>query len=187
MQCGLIRKILHTSLLETMAALPLVMIVVRPGDLLEIYHSLSSITSMLIWISHTTSMVECRITAHGAVRVRVWENGGVRNQHWEEVGFGDGFDTSPDPKDSMKGYSMSQEGYLLRWNLHTGERKSIRPAGPDDVPLRFNWNAGFAQDPFDAATIYYGSQFLHKSTDRGESWTTISPDLTTNNPNGKNN
>lgn len=112
---------------------------------------------------------------------QIWENAGVRNQHWEEVGFGDGFDTSPDPEDSMKGYSMSQEGYLLRWNLQTGERKSIRPAGPDDTPLRFNWNAGFAQDPFDAATIYYGSQFLHKSTDRGETWKIISPDLTSNN------
>ncbi len=113
---------------------------------------------------------------------QIWENAGVRNQHWEEVGFGDGFDTSPDPKDSMQGYAMSQEGYLIRWNLRTGERKSIRPAGPDDVPLRFNWNAGFAQDPFDPSTIYYGSQFLHKSTNRGESWTIISPDLTTNNP-----
>ena len=86
------------------------------------------------------------------------------------------------PKNSRKGYSMSQEGYLMRWDLNTGERKSIRPAGPDDVPLRFNWNAGFAQDPFEADTIYYGSQFLHKSTNRGENWTIISPDLTTNNP-----
>jgi hypothetical protein len=50
------------------------------------------------------------------------------------------------------------------------------------VELRFNWNAGIAQDPFDPATIYYGSQFLHKSTDRGASWTVISPDLTSDNP-----
>ncbi|HEY2738814.1 MAG TPA: hypothetical protein VGK45_10440, partial [Thermoanaerobaculia bacterium] len=48
--------------------------------------------------------------------------------------------------------------------------------------LRFNWNAGLATDPFHPGTIYSGSQFLHKSTDRGESWTIISPDLTTNNP-----
>jgi photosystem II stability/assembly factor-like uncharacterized protein len=112
----------------------------------------------------------------------VWENGGIRNHHWDEVGFGDGFDTSPDPEDSMRGYAMSQEGYLVRWNLRTGERKDIRPPAPEGVELRFNWNAGFAQDPFEPATIYYGSQFLHKSTDRGESWSTISPDLTTNNP-----
>ena len=113
---------------------------------------------------------------------QVWENGGIRNQHWEEVGFGDGFDVMPDPNDSMLGYSMSQEGYLRRWNLHTGERKDIRPSGPEGTKLRFNWNAGFAMDPFEGNTIYYGSQFLHKSTDRGDSWAIISPDLTTNNP-----
>lgn len=112
----------------------------------------------------------------------VWENGGIRNHHWEEVGFGDGFDTSPDPQDSLRGYAMSQGGYLFRWNQRTGERKEIRPPAPDGVELRFNWNAGLAQDPFEPATIYYGSQFVHKSADRGETWTIISPDLTTNNP-----
>lgn len=112
----------------------------------------------------------------------VWENGGIRNHHWEEVGFGDGFDTAPDPEDPLIGYSMSQQGFLMRWNLHTGERKDIRPPAPDGVRLRFNWNAGFAIDPFDHNTIYYGSQFVHKSTDRGDTWSIISPDLTTNNP-----
>jgi len=111
----------------------------------------------------------------------VWENGGIRNHHWEEVGFGDGFDTAPDPKDAMIGYAMSQGGYIMRYNLRTGERKDIRPPQPDGIELRFNWNAGFAFDPFESSTIYYGSQFLHKSTDRGETWTTISADLTSNN------
>jgi photosystem II stability/assembly factor-like uncharacterized protein len=54
----------------------------------------------------------------------VWENGGIRNHHWDEVDFGDGFDTRPYPKDSMQGYSMSQQGYLTRWNVRTGERRS---------------------------------------------------------------
>ncbi len=112
----------------------------------------------------------------------VWENGQIRNHHWEEVGFGDGFATLADPSDPLSGYSMSQEGFLRRWDLRTGERKDIRPAGPDDTPLRFNWNAAIAIDPFDGNAIYYGSQFVHKSTDRGDSWTMISGDLTTNNP-----
>lgn len=112
----------------------------------------------------------------------VWENGGIRNQHWEEVGFGDGFDVASDPREPWIGYAMSQRGYLVRWNLRTGERKDIRPSGPDGVELRFNWNAALALDPFEAGTIYYGSQFVHKSTDRGDSWTIASPDLTTNNP-----
>lgn len=112
----------------------------------------------------------------------VWENGGIRNHHWQEVGFGDGFDVLPDPEDSLRGYSMSQGGYLRRWNLRTGELKDIRPAGPPGVRLRFNWNAPLAQDPFDPATIYYGSQFVHRSRDRGNSWEIISPDLTSNRP-----
>ena len=110
-----------------------------------------------------------------------WETGGIRNWDWQEVGFGDGFGTAPIPNDPMVGYAMSQEGYLVRWNLRTGERKDIRPASPDPkVPIRFNWNAAIAVDPFDPNAVYYGSQFVHKSTNRGDSWTPISPDLTTN-------
>jgi len=113
----------------------------------------------------------------------VWENGGIRNLHWQEVSFGDGFDARPMPDDATRGYSMSQGGNLRRWDLNTGEQKNIAPNTEDpDLELRFNWSAALAQDPFDADTIYYGSQFVHKSTDRGDSWTIISPDLTTNNP-----
>ncbi len=113
----------------------------------------------------------------------VFENGGIRNLHWQEVAFGDGFDTIPDPENSRRGYAMSQGGNLYRWNLDTGEMRLIRPNPPaDDVTLRFNWDSGFAQSPHDAGTIYYGSQFVHKSTDRGVTWQVISPDMTTNDP-----
>ena len=111
---------------------------------------------------------------------QVWENGGIRNYHWVEVGFGDGFDCGVDPQNPNIGYSMSQGGNLMRYNLITGERKDIKPPAPEGVELRFNWNAGFAIDPFKPGTIYLGSQFVHKSTDRGDTWTIISPDLTTN-------
>jgi hypothetical protein len=111
-----------------------------------------------------------------------WETTGIRNWDWQEVGFGDGFGTAPIPTDPMTGYAMSQEGYIVRWNLRTGERKDIRPAPPaSDEKLRFNWNAAIAIDPFDPNGVYFGSQYVHKSSDRGETWTTISPDLTTNN------
>ncbi len=113
----------------------------------------------------------------------VFENGGIRNLHWQEVAFGDGFDTVPHPNNSRQGISMSQGGFLVDWNLDTGERRLIRPKGPEDgTDLRFNWNAGFAQSPFDVDTIYYGSQFVHRSTDRGKTWEIISGDMTTNNP-----
>ncbi|HET9225174.1 MAG TPA: hypothetical protein VFR31_00790, partial [Thermoanaerobaculia bacterium] len=113
----------------------------------------------------------------------VWENGGIRNHHWQEVAFGDGFDTVPDPRNAMRGYAMSQEGFVIRYDLETGERKDIRPAPPaGEEDLRFNWNAAIAIDPFEPDTIYFGSQYVHKSADRGDTWTTISGDLTTDKP-----
>jgi photosystem II stability/assembly factor-like uncharacterized protein len=109
-----------------------------------------------------------------------WETGGIRNYDWQEVGFGDGFTTLPVATDSMVGYATSQEGYVMRWNLRTGERKDIRPNPPQGGALRFNWNAAIAIDPFDPNGVFIGSQFVHRSSNRGDTWTTISPDLTTN-------
>ena len=110
----------------------------------------------------------------------IWRVGGIRNDYWEEVDFGDGFDVMPDASNPRYGYAMSQGGALVRFDNVTGEDKAISPLHPNDVYLRFNWNSPMAQDPFSATTIYYGSQFLHKSTDRGDTWSIISPDLTTN-------
>lgn len=112
----------------------------------------------------------------------VFENGGIRNFHWQEVAFGDGFDTRADPEDARRGYAMSQGGVLYRWDLDSGESRLIKPDFTPGAEQRYNWNSGFAQDPFNAATIYLGSQFVHKSTDRGLTWDVISGDLTTNNP-----
>ncbi|HSL21973.1 MAG TPA: hypothetical protein VK886_10590 [Vicinamibacterales bacterium] len=112
----------------------------------------------------------------------VWRRGGIRNYDWLEVGGGDGFETLPHPKDPTIGYSLWQGGNVMRWNIRTGEEKLVKPAAPEGVKLRFNWNAGLATDPFEADTVYLGSQFVHRSTDRGETWTIVSPDLTSNNP-----
>ncbi len=112
----------------------------------------------------------------------VWENGGIRNHHWTEVGFGDGFGTLPIPGEPETGYAMSQGGWLMRWRLDTGERKLVRPEPHPEDELRFNWNAGIAIDPFDANGVYYGSQFVHYSRDRGDTWEILSPDLTSDTP-----
>ncbi|HYG04695.1 MAG TPA: hypothetical protein VD927_19745 [Chryseosolibacter sp.] len=113
----------------------------------------------------------------------VWKDDGIRNSYWQMVVFGDGFDVSPDPENNRYGYAMAQQGFLMKYDKQTGHAKFIRPTHPDPkVELRFNWNSAFAQDPFDANTIYYGSQFLHKSTDKGNTWQVISSDLTTNDP-----
>ena len=112
----------------------------------------------------------------------VWRKGGIRNHEWLLVGDGDGYDVRAHPNDAETGYSMWQGGNLLRWHLRTGEIRDIKPPQPAGPKLRFNWNAGLGQDPFEPDTIYLGSQFVHRSADRGESWTVISPDLTSNNP-----
>ncbi len=111
-----------------------------------------------------------------------WRRGGIRNSSWEELYFGDGFDVVPDRSNERYGFAMSQGGNLALYDLRTGHTERIKPPGPDSVELRFNWNAAIAQDPHEPGTIYYGSQFVHKSSDKGSSWDTISPDLTTDVP-----
>ena len=113
----------------------------------------------------------------------VWKAQGIRNSYWQEISFGDGFDVVPDRDDSRYGFTMSQQGSVSRYDWQTGNNYSIRPTHPDpDVKLRFNWNSAINIDPFDNSTIYFGSQFVHKSTDKGLTWTAISQDLTTNDP-----
>ena len=111
-----------------------------------------------------------------------WQDGGIRNSHWQMMVGGDGFDVMPDLQDSRFGYGMSQGGNLQRYDAETGANVFIRPTAPDlKTRLRFNWNAAFALDPVDKTTIYYGSQFVHKSADKGMNWEIISPDLSTDN------
>lgn len=108
-------------------------------------------------------------------------SGGIRNRDWDSVGMGDGFWTWPDPSDPDTVFSQYQGGKLLRVSRTLGEVKRIDPArGEGEDKLRFNWNTATVLAP--SGKLYTGSQYLHVSTDRGDSWTRISPDLTTNNP-----
>jgi len=113
---------------------------------------------------------------------RTWFKGGIRNMYWQRLSVGDGFDVVPDPKNHLYGYAMGQAGGLLRYHTTSGQLTQIKPVHPDGEYLRFNWNAGINIDPFDQQTIYYGSQYLHKSSDYGKTWEIISPDLTTDDP-----
>jgi len=113
----------------------------------------------------------------------VWKVQGIRNSYWQEIAFGDGFDVVPDLDDSRYGYAMSQQGYVSRYDWKTGNNYIVRPTHPEaNTRLRFNWNAAIGQDPFDNSTVYFGSQFVHVSKDKGQTWEVISPDLTTNEP-----
>ncbi len=108
------------------------------------------------------------------------KSGGITDADWQEVYFGDGFDLIFKPGDANTVYAASQGGSLGRVNRRTGKTKFIKPIHPDGTFLRFNWNAPIAQGPQSDCTIYMGSQFVHKSTNCGNDWEIISPDLTTN-------
>ena len=107
------------------------------------------------------------------------KSGGITGSDWQEVYFGDGFDMIFKPNSPDVVYAASQGGYLGRVHRSTGKTIFIRPVHPEGEFLRFNWNAPIAQSPRDANTIYMGSQYVHKSTNAGDSWEIISPDLTT--------
>ena len=109
---------------------------------------------------------------------------GIKNSEWKNVGGGDGFYVFPHPKDPDIVYYSWQEGNLERFNRRTLETKDIKPmpVSKDEPEYRFNWDAAVALSHHDPDTIYIGAQFLFKSTNRGDTWEKISPDLTTNDP-----
>ncbi len=103
-----------------------------------------------------------------------------------KIGGGDGFYCVVDPSDQDVIYSESQFGALSRQNRRTGETQRIKPtARKGEQPLRFNWNTPIALSPQAPHTVYTGSQYLHRSRNRGDAWQTISPDLTSNNADKK--
>jgi photosystem II stability/assembly factor-like uncharacterized protein len=110
-------------------------------------------------------------------------SGGIANRHWRVLGGGDGFWAFVDPNDPDFTYVEYQEGNISRVRKSVGESKNIKPfhrAGEPDY--RFNWNTPIHLSPTRPGVLYFGAQFLFRSTDRGEKWERVSPDLTTNDP-----
>ena len=114
-----------------------------------------------------------------------WAEGGARNRDWMELGSDDGFTILVDPVEASRGYAVAPGGDLVRFDIRTGERKAIRPWAPDIAELRFNRDTPIALDPHEAEGIYFGSQFVHRSGNRGGTWQIISGDLTANDPAGR--
>lgn len=105
---------------------------------------------------------------------------GITNVEWLKVGYGDGMYTQIDLKDPNIVYSGEPGGGLTRRDLRTEESRSIRVPQPDAGPrYRFDWTPPFILSHFDDNTLYIGGNYIFKSTDRGDSWTKISGDLTT--------
>lgn len=103
----------------------------------------------------------------------------IRMEDWKRIGGGDGMYNVVDQENSRWLYNEFQFGPLTRVDQVTGERKNIKHR---NNKMRWNWNSPILISPHDQATIYHGGNMLVKSTNRGESWEEISPDLTTNDP-----
>lgn len=101
-----------------------------------------------------------------------------------EVGF-----TLPDPRDPNVVWAGCYDGILTRYDERTGGARdvSVWPEAIESWPAealkyRFQWTFPLLISPHDGGRVYAGSQVLHRSTDDGQSWQAISPDLTSNDP-----
>ncbi|MFC1600929.1 WD40/YVTN/BNR-like repeat-containing protein [Candidatus Sumerlaeota bacterium] len=102
-------------------------------------------------------------------------------EHWNWDGGGDNYVTRIDPNNLDTMYTEGMFGGMERRDLKTGKRKGIRPRAPQDEPrLRSNWMTPFILSHYNSETLYAGAQMVFKSTNRGDDWTCISPDLSTN-------
>ncbi|MCX6565036.1 MAG: glycosyl hydrolase [Candidatus Aminicenantes bacterium] len=106
---------------------------------------------------------------------------GISNFDWTITYGADGYASAIDPVDPNTIYLEWQEGNLLRYDKKSHETVRISPSpGAGEPPLRFNWDSPVIVSPHSHNRIYYASQCVWKSDDRGDSWTQISPDLTRN-------
>lgn len=104
---------------------------------------------------------------------------GITNSDWNLILGGDGYKPQSDPEDPNIIYTQYQYGGLARYDRRTQERVYIAPmAAAGENQYKFNWNTPVLISPHDRNTIYYASEYVFKSEDRGDSWEKISPDLT---------
>ena len=123
---------------------------------------------------------------------------GIRTSDWYIVGGGDGFQARVDPEDPDIVYAQSQGGSLTRVDLRDGAVKNIRPPqsrgrggraegsgraegrgqrADDPTADRPNWDAPYIISPHSPRRLYWASNKLYRSDDRGDTWTAVSPDL----------
>ena len=108
--------------------------------------------------------------------------GGIFNFHWQNILGGDGFYNLAHPLDPDTVYASSQFGGVSRVDMRVQNGRGIRPPESRGAGGRANWMAPFIVSPHNPDTLYWGGNKLHRSFNRGDSWQTISPDLTTNDP-----
>ncbi|MBK5255709.1 MAG: sialidase [Vicinamibacteria bacterium] len=130
---------------------------------------------------------------NGTMRGRVDQPEGPfsfgRSNVWDHYlgGCESGF-TIPDPKNSDIVYATCYGNKVTRWEARTGRARSIAPSlisldsPPNDAKYRCHWSAPIAVDPFDTNNVLYGCQLILKTSNGGQSWKELSPDLSTQDP-----
>ncbi len=116
-------------------------------------------------------------------------SGGGADQVFYSVGGGESGYIANDPRNPDIFYAGSYGGLITRFDRKTGQERAINPY-PDnpmgyasaDIAERFQWTFPIVIAPTDPSVLYVGSQHLWKSTNEGQSWTKISPDLTRHDP-----
>ncbi len=123
---------------------------------------------------------------NSAIRIAHRSSGSaITERDWEPTAGGESAHLAPDPKDNDIVYGGTYKGYMNRKDHTTGQTRSTNvwpdnPAGSgaEVMKYRFNWNYPVMFSRHDSNKLYAGSNFLHATTNGGQSWKTISPDLT---------
>jgi photosystem II stability/assembly factor-like uncharacterized protein len=106
---------------------------------------------------------------------------GIRNRDWYVPLGADGYACAFDPEEPDIVYMQTQGGRLQRYDQRSHEFIDIQPVpAPGDPPERWNWDAPILVSPHSHTRLYFGSQRLWRSDDRGQSWRPLSGDLTRN-------
>ena len=122
-----------------------------------------------------------------AIDSRVMDDG-IGEMHWDVMRAGESSTVALDPNNPRFVYSTYFASNFVEWDRDIDNTRMVRPyperisgEQPKNLKLRANWNGPVIVSPHDPNVIYYGSQYVMKSTDRGVTWETISEDLTRNN------
>jgi photosystem II stability/assembly factor-like uncharacterized protein len=114
---------------------------------------------------------------------RVVDTGWDRRMGGCESGF-----TLPDPTDPNIVWASCYGNEVTRWDARTKRARSVSPwihsldSPPNELKYRCHWTPPLAIDPFDHNAVYYGCQVIFKTTNGGQIWSVISPDLSTQDP-----
>jgi photosystem II stability/assembly factor-like uncharacterized protein len=104
---------------------------------------------------------------------------GILNSDWFITNGGDGFESATDWSNPNITYAQAQYGWLVRYDRASGEKVPIQPMPAVGEPgYRWNWDAPLIVSKHDASTLYFAANKLFKTTNKGDDWQTISPDLT---------